>query len=647
MKLFEPITVRNVTFKNRIVMAPMATGYRHRNPKAREYYVERARGGTGTIILAAVAVDMLLRDEFADGLRTWITEPVHENGEGVKIGTQLWHGNLYRPKGEVVQPMWVAPSPGLPDGIRPLVPVLQQPMESLCRELTIDEIQDIVAKYATSAAKTKRAGFDFVEVHACHGNNLPSQFLSPRENHRTDIYGGDLKGRMRFSIEVAKAIRAALGSECPFFWRLTAGDGLPGGAMFADSIELAAELERVGVDVIDVSYGHEISHEVYPFVRAEAMADQPFGTFIGLAEVIKRKVLIPVIGVGRVNRPEIAEKALLRGQVDMVAIGRQLIADPYWPKKVMEGRVDEIIPCISCNTCLGDFKPGPMRCAVNATVGREAEFRVRPAEERRKVLIVGGGPAGMEAARIAALRGHQVTLYEERDQLGGQLLVAKVPPHKEILGDFVRYLTRQLEKSGVEVKLMHRVSPDSLDEIKPDVVILSTGATQSLPDIPGVRQSNVMTALDVLSRVREVGKSAAILGGARVGCETAEYLAEKGVEVTILRRGPQILDVSADEVSVMEREAILYRLGKNGVRVFTSVKYEAITEKGIVFYDKVGKKQILMVDTIVLAIGFDANDELAKAWGGRVQHLFQAGDCVEPRRIIDAIHEAAQVAHLI
>lgn len=388
MKLFRPITIRGMELKNRIIMAPMGTNFRHRNPRARAYFVERARGGVGAIILGGVAIDPLLRDDFIEGIRTWITEPVHAHGEGVKIGIQLWHGNQYCPRGKEVQWEWVAPSPGQPRGTRTLLNNWQEAKECYCREMTVAEIKEVINKYATSAINARQAGFDFVELHACHGHNLCHQFFSPLDNRRSDMYGGDLAGRMRFNIEVALAIREAVGNGYPIFWRLSPevweGKGLPGGATLADNIILAVALEKVGVDVIDVSFGHEALHEFPPY-KCNPTADDPMGTYVELAAAIKEKVTIPVIAVGRIHQPEVAEKILQQGKADLVALGRQLLADPYWPQKVKEARLDDIRPCISCNACLEAWLSGnPIHCAVNASLGKEEEYTIRNAKKKRR-----------------------------------------------------------------------------------------------------------------------------------------------------------------------------------------------------------------------------------------------------------------------
>jgi 2,4-dienoyl-CoA reductase (NADPH2) len=374
MKLFEPIAIRSMELKNRIVMAPMVTGFRIRNEIARAYYQERARGGVGSMIIGGLQVDALIDKSVMQGLRSWLIDPVHKYE--VKIGPQLMHGNRYPSFGNSFFE-WVAPSPGSRLRAKELSKSHYKVKEFYCRELSFAEIKDIISKYAMAAFQAKQVGFDFVEVYACHGPNLPQQFFSPLDNHRLDKYGGNLKGRMCFSIELAEAVRRLVGDDYPFFWRLSAEEDWPGGIILEDSVELALELTRVGVDVIDVSYGREIPYDVKRTGNVPPCPTKkhPMGTFVYLAEIIKRKVGVPVISVGRINKPRVAEAILNNGIVDLVALGRQLLCDPFWPQKAAEGRVSEIIVCKSCNHCLRQFRSGlPISCKQNDRLGREWQF---------------------------------------------------------------------------------------------------------------------------------------------------------------------------------------------------------------------------------------------------------------------------------
>ena len=633
MDLFEPITIRGMEFKNRVVMAPMQVGVGVRGSRARAYYMERAKGGVGTIIMAATPADVFATDDawgqpggvdaFLDGMRPLIDD-VHQ--AGTRIGIQLWYGNQFPAviglaqdkRGESVAPSATAEG----------------------RQLTIPEIEVIISRFAQAAVNAQRAGFDFVEVHGAHGY-LVCQFFSPATNRRDDEYGGDLARRMRFGTECVSAMRAAVSNDYPIFYRLGAWEDIADGITVDDSAQFAAELEKAGADVIDVSLGHMTGAGVI----ASPGPDQPEGTFVPLAEAIKRRVKVPVIAVGRFRTPQVAEEVLAQGKADMIAIGRQLIADPHWPEKVATGRTEDIIPCISCNACIETGLGGPgLKCSVNAASGREAEWTIVPAPKPKKLVVVGGGPAGMEAARVAALRGHNVTLYERQGELGGQLILAALPPHKQELGLLNRYLARQLKESAVQVRLSVEVTPELLEKDKPDAVILAVGSTPQIPEIPGVTKDKVVTAMDVLSGRVDVGEKVVIIGGELVGCDTAEFLAQQGKKVTVVRRGPQI----ASKMFSINRQALMARLKEQGIALVTGIKeYEAITDDGLVIIDGQGKRRVLEADTIVLAAGAITNDQLAKTIEGKVEGIHLAGDCVQPRRILDAIHEGAAVARLI
>jgi len=631
MKLFEPITIRGMTLKNRIVMPPMQVNLGFRSSRAQAYFVERARGGVAAIITPATSVDSFISDEawkrvggaarFINGARL-LVDAVHD--AGAKVGIQLWHGN-YLPQGI-----------GMVD--RQGQPVAPSSREEM-RELTVDEIHSIALKFALAAVGAKLAGFDFVELHGAHGYLL-SQFFSPAFNRRSDEYGGDLAGRMRFALECVSTMRTAVGEDYPIFFRIGAWEDMADGIKTEQAVQFAAELERAGVNVIDVSVGY-ISE---PGSGASPGPDKPMGTFIHLAEAIKRKVTIPVAAVGRLNTPDIAEAILAEGKADLVAIGRQLIADPFWPKKVAAGQTEDIVPCLSCNVCLDTvFTTRELKCSVNASLAKEEEYTLKPAVTKRKVLVVGGGPAGMEAARTAAIRGHEVVLWEKKEKLGGQLLLAAVAPHKEVIGRLNKYMAVQLKQAGVQVLLEHEATVESVKAAKPEVVVLATGSTPFIPDIPNVRRDNVVLASDVLAGRQGVGNRVVVIGGELVACETADYLAQKGKIATIMRRGPSM----AANLNPRARDNLLARLTRNGVTMLTSVRYEEITDRGLVITDKEGNRQNIEADTVVLATGAIQNTELATQLEGQDITLHLIGDCVTPGKIIDAIRDGARVGREI
>jgi 2,4-dienoyl-CoA reductase-like NADH-dependent reductase (Old Yellow Enzyme family)/thioredoxin reductase len=631
MKLFEPITIRGMTLKNRIIMPPMQVSLGFRNARAQAYFTERARGGVAAIITPATSVDSFIFDDawgraggaarFINGARL-LVNAVHD--AGAKVGIQVWHGN-YLPQGI-----------GMTDRRgQPVAPSTREEM----RELTVEEIHSIALRFALAGVGAKLAGFDFVELHGAHGYLL-SQFFSSAFNRRTDEYGGSLTGRMRFALECVSTMRAAVGEGYPIFFRIGAWEDMADGIKIDEAVQFAAELEKASVDVIDVSVGHLDE----PGFGASPGPDKPMGTFVHLAETIKKKVTIPVVAVGRLNTPDIGEALLVEGKADLVAVGRQLIADPFWPNKVAAGRIEDIVPCISCNVCLDTaFTAGELKCSVNASLAKEAEYALRPAERRKRVLVIGGGPAGMEAARTAAIRGHEVVLCEKREELGGQLLLAAVAPHKEVISSLNKYMAGQLGKAGVQVLLGHEVTAESVKAMRPEVVVLATGSSPFVPDIPGSRRDNVVLALDVLAGKEEVGNRVVVIGGELVGCETADYLAQKGKTVTITRRGPDM----AVGMNQQARDNLLARLIQNKVTMLTGVKYEDITDKGLVITDREGQRQTIEADTVVLATGAAPNNDLATELERQNVALHLIGDCVTPGKITDAIRDGARLGREI
>jgi len=638
MKLFEPITIRGMNLKNRIVMSPMLVGVGLRGRRARVYYAERARGGVGAVTAAGTFIDVFASDEawgrvgaveeFLPGLSPLI-EAVHQ--AGAKIGIQLVHGNRLplglSPEDTYGEP--IAPSPR-----RESDPpnVFLQPEESM-RELTTSEIEFIISKFATAAWNAKRGGFDFVEFHSAHGY-LPCQFLSPLYNRRTDKYGGDLNGRMRFGIECITAMREAV-ENFPIFVRLGVEERVSGGLTLAEGTEIAMAFEKAGADVISVSLADHIPTPV-------PTSDYPKGCFAYLAGAVKQKVNVPVMAVGRINSIELAEDILAKGQADLIAIGRQLIADPFFVNKIKEGKIEDINPCLSCNDCLESISTGELHCAVNAAAGREEEYRIVATTTPKKVIVVGGGVAGIEAARVAALRGHKVMLCERDEKLGGQLHAASRAPYKETVAELINYLDRQVTKAGVEIKLNCEVTADFVTKEKPDAVILATGASPLIPDIRGVTRANVVHAVDVLTGRKDVGDRTVIIGGGMVGCETAEFLVQKGKKVTIVEMLPRI----GNDLGANYRPFVMMRLSEADIRMETKVKVEEITNEGV-RGNRDGTSEFFAGDSVVLAVGFESNKGLAEELKGKVASLYVVGDCVEPRRIREAIHDAWKISMAI
>lgn len=649
MKLLEPIKIGGMELKNRVMMAPMLVNMGLRGRRARAFYVERAKAGVAVITTVGTSVDLMISDEawgqkggaaaYVQGIKP-LTEAVHQ--AGARMGMQLFHSNRF-PSGtgfmdERFEP--VAPSAcddiqyrGATSGTEPKYP---------CRELTTAEAETIIRRFGEAAVAAREAGFDFVEFMAAHGL-LAAQFFSPVFNRRQDRFGGDRARRMTFGLECIRAMRLATGGDFPIVLRIGAYDDKPEGPSLADNLAYAVELEKAGVSAFHVTVGAPDHPRRYWAGHNVPMYSRPKAVFADWASAFKQKARVPVIAVGRIHTPELAEEIVSQGKADLVAMARQLLADPLWVEKVASGRPEDIVPCLSCNTCLASLESGDIRCTVNPALGKEAEYGIAPAAKPKRVFVVGGGPAGMEAARIAALRGHDVTLMEKQDSLGGQLKLATVPPYKEEIGKLSVSLARLVEKAGVKVRLGEEASPDAVLKAKPDVLILAAGAVPLIPrDMPGVTGDNVVSALDVLSGRRQAGSRVVVVGGGLIGCETAEFLAQRGKRVTIV----EMLDQLGSDLHRIVRQPILDRLGKAGVLTETRTRVEEITETGVKA-DQGGIKRWFEADTVVLAVGMTPDKGLVAKLEGKVPELHVIGDCLEPRKIVDAMSDGARVGRAV
>jgi 2,4-dienoyl-CoA reductase-like NADH-dependent reductase (Old Yellow Enzyme family)/thioredoxin reductase len=626
-KLFEPGRIGSLELKNRLVMPPMATNYALKNGEVTQrqidYYEERAKGGIGLIIVEVSCVDSpvgkgMVRqiaiddDKFISGLSK-LAKAIKRHGAGAAI--QLHHaGRQASSKITGHQPVAPSPIPGS-EGEKP-------------RELTPEEIAALIARFAAAAERATKAGFDGVEIHGAHGY-LISQFLSPLSNHRHDTYGGSVENRARLLTDIIKASRERIGKDYPLWCRLSAMEISADGGITPEETQIVARLaEKTGVDAIHVS-----AHQVGP-ARRPPMA-QPPCNFVPYAQAVKEVVSVPVIAVSRIP-PEIAEDVIRDGKADFVSIGRQLLVDPSLPQKAQAGKIEDVRPCIYCLTCLDSisWRREGVCCVVNPTLGRERDFELKPAKSPKKVVVVGGGPGGMEAARVAVLRGHKVVLFDEGEELGGQLLLAAKPPFKGTLETFRQYLVKQVTKLGVELRLRQKFTVGMAKELKPDVVVLATGVTPLIPQIPGIRSKKVIQASQVLMGA-ETGERVVVIGGELVGCETALLLMERGKKVTIMRRGPEL----ATKVHRLIREPMLARLKYKGASILTGVEYQEIRDASVVIKTATGEKKIIEADTVVLAAGAVPNTELRDALKGKVAQVLSVGDCVEPRSIMEAVEE--------
>ncbi len=410
-------------------------------------------------------------------------------------------------------------------------------------------------------------------------------------------------------------------------------------------------LENEGASVIHVSGSmHESILQKSRKMASVQPICVPRGCFVHLAEGIKKAVKIPVIVAGRINDPTLADDIIRDKKADLISMGRALITDPEMPVKAEAGRLEEIQKCIACNRCVNRMQESlSIKCTVNASVGRERDYRIERAPVPRKVMVVGGGPAGMEAARVAALRGHHVFLYEKGSKLGGQLLLAAKPPFKEEIQPLTEYLSNQLKKMDLEIFLNTEVKGEMIDGLKPDVLILAAGSTPLLPSFPGVNLDHVLTAHRILKEGTRLltGKGRVIIvGGGMVGCETAEFILEEG-------RSPrrivvvEMLGEIASDVEPAEREFLIQRFEEKGIEFLLNTKANEVTEEGVIAVDREGQRHLIKGDAVILAIGAKPEQDLKKCLDEKGMNFFMIGDCSSPRRIFDAIHEAAHVARQI
>jgi 2,4-dienoyl-CoA reductase-like NADH-dependent reductase (Old Yellow Enzyme family)/thioredoxin reductase len=639
-KLFEPTRIGKMEIKNRIVMPPMGTNMGTPDGHVTEeivcYYRERAKGGVGLIVVETTCVDApggkttayqlaIDDDKFIPGLSR-LAETIHRHGARAVL--QLQHGGRGT-KSSITGIQPVAPSPipmpyGTQVGYEGEMP----------RELTIAEIEELVRKFAAAAQRAKKAGFDGVEIHST-GYYLVAQFLSSTANVRQDKYGGSLENRARFLTEIVQAVRASVGQDYPLLCKISAMELGPGAGLTFEEGPLVAKMaEEAGADALEIAAMLWGVMPKIPPPTAEAS-----GGLLPFMDGLKKAVRIPIIAAARIT-PELGEKALQDGHADFIAMGKALIADPELPLKAAAGRLDEIRPCIGCLRCIDNqtVKGIGIMCSVNGAVGREHAYEVKPPERAKKVIVIGGGPAGMEAARVAALRGHHVTLYDKQDRLGGQLLEAVIPPHKDNMKPFLDYLSRQMAKRSVDVRLGVEVDQRLIAEAKPEVAVLAAGVVTGVPQINGIDGVGVLTAKEVLNGAK-VGDIVVVIGGGLVGCETAEYLAMQHKNVTIV----EMLDEVAGVMPLALRKMLLARMANMKVSVLTGVQCREFAGGSLVITAKSGEEVKLTFDTVVIAAGGKPNQTLMQGLRRAVHTVYCAGDCVEPRGIAEAMADGYRI----
>ncbi len=634
-KLFEPGTIGKMRIRNRIINAPMERNYANQDGSVTQRYIDhlvsKARGGVGLIIVEATYVDPLGKgrvfelgaydDRLIPGLQR-MAEAVQQHG--AKIGLELVYGGRQgicsvtgvQPKG---------PSPVTCDLLG---------YGELPRELTLDEIKHLVGQFAKAARRNKESGFDMVELHGAHGYLL-AQFLSPYSNKRTDAYGGSAEKRMRFPLEVIEAVRREVGPDYPVTYRLSGDEYIDGGLTLEETVPFARKLEEAGIDMIDVSAGlYETA-----FIIVQPM-DLPLGCNVHMAEEIKREVNIPVSIAGRINDPVFADNILNEGKADFISLARALHADAEFPRKAQEGKLDEICMCMACNQgcidVLGTMVP--IYCAINPVVGREREMEIKRAEKKKRIVVIGGGPGGMSAARVAALRGHDVLLYEKDQELGGQLRWARRAVNRGELEQTIRYLSTQVKKAGVEVFLNQEMDKEDIYAQNPDAVIMATGGLPYIPFIPGVDRGHVLTYVDFLEETVVPGRNVVVIGGKLIGTQVAEIVSSKGGHAILTEPTGAL----CQDTGLRTKWLLMDRVEEDphiDIRLNSSV--ENITENAVVLQSQGEIEEVGDIDMVVLCLGAVSENRLSDElkWESRLPEIHSIGDCVMPRKMTDAIYE--------
>jgi 2,4-dienoyl-CoA reductase-like NADH-dependent reductase (Old Yellow Enzyme family)/thioredoxin reductase len=631
--LFSPFSIGNLKLENRIVMPPMATNYATSegfvSDRQIAYYVARARGGVGYITVEHTAIHdhgkaspkmlMVSTDEHAAKIKN-LVEAVH--AAGGKIVVQINHAGR-----QTFSKVTGAPIVG-PSAI-PVSPVMETP-----HELSAGEIEDLVNMYTRAAERVKKAGADGVEIHMAHGYLICS-FLSPFSNKRKDQYGGDIDGRTRFALEVLRSVRQQVGPDFPVICRLSGDEYVEEGLNVNDTRQIARLLEKEGADALHISACNAASVFLNhpPYYVAE-------GVFVHLAEAVKSEVDIPVITVGRIRNPVMADQIIQDQKADLVSMGRALLADPHLPEKARQGQFDDIIPCISCNKCIQTLRVDAVRCSVNPETGNETQMRYSKADRSKKVWVIGGGPGGLKAAEIAALRGHQVKIFERKNQLGGRVRLGANPPKKDVLNEFIDYLVKRVKTLGVTIEMGKAFTPDMLDPASPDAVVVATGASPQFPDWPGIEESDALSVDDVLSDGADIGDKVLVVGGGGTGAEIADYLSEAGKRVTLV----EMLEDIASDLIIHLQHYLKQRLNEKGVTIHTSTQVKELGKGYAMVEDADGVRKLDDFNTIILALGSERpNNTIYKNLEGKVSELHVIGDAREPREIVDAVYEGEEI----
>jgi len=635
--LFRPLRLGSLRLPNRVVMTTVKLGYATEAGEVTDrhvaFYSRRAEGGVGLLT----------------------TEPLYIQRNGQELPTQLridddasirglerLAGAVHRAAGRIMAHVnhagRVANPHLVPEGQCVSASAVRCPAnQAVPRPLSRHEIDGVVAAFAAAARRVREAGFDAIEIPFSHGY-LIHQFLSPHTNRREDAYGGSPENRLRFGREVLQAVRGAVGPDLPIVVRMNATDYVDGGLTLEDGLHIAQSLRDLNVHALSITSGtmcESVPFCLYP-------TGTPKAHLLPMAARIREASGLPVIVAGRIRSPTVAREALATRSTDLIGLGRPLLADPDWVRKAEAGDEEAILLCAACHQgCLAQLRKGQgTHCMFNPLTGRESEIQLKPAPTPRRVTVVGGGPAGLEAARVAAQRGHRVSLLEQKDRLGGQFILAARAPHKEDFLDVIRHLALMAERAGVHAHLRTRATAADLIADGPDAVIVATGGIPMTIPIPGLENTCWCLATDVLEGTVPVETASVfVIGGGLIGLETADFLAAQGKQVTLVEMLPE---VGAD-MDRLSRSMLLKRLEARRVEIRTGTRLIRLTPP-LAITEASGQESRIPIETVVMAVGVRANRALADDLAGSGLEFHVVGDAVEPRQALEAIWEAFEVA---